>query len=187
VSRSHLDLLDDVEGRLTVFDVMEEACVPGRISADLNDRLARAIHRGYLEMCAARGDSPEHNRSMLPWEELPDQLRQSNFAQASHIGVKLSRIHCILTPESDPPHDFAFTDCEIQLLAQMEHERWALERQSAGYEYGPSRDARHYPDLVAWNQLSERARDIDRDAVRRIPAILEQAGFQILRLPRQSP
>jgi voltage-gated potassium channel Kch len=180
-------LLDDVEGRLTVFDVMEEACVPGRISADLNDRLARAIHHGYVETCAARGDAPERNKSMVPWEELPEHLRQSNFAQASHIGAKLSRIHCVITPESDPPHDFAFTGAEIQLLAQMEHERWGLERQSAGYQYGPDRDAPHHPDLVGWNQLSERTRDIDRDAVRRIPAMLEQAGFQILRLRPPPP
>jgi voltage-gated potassium channel Kch len=158
-------LLDDVEGRLTVFDVLEEACVPARIGADLNDRLARAIHHGYLETCAARGDSPERNSSMLPWEDLPDHLRQSNFAQASHLGAKLSRIHCVITPESDPPHDFTFTGAEVQLLAEMEHERWVLERQSAGFQYGP-----------------ERARDMDRDAVRRIPAILRQAGFQILRL-----
>jgi voltage-gated potassium channel Kch len=180
-------LLDDVEGRLTVFDVMEEACVPGRISADINDRLARAIHHGYLETCAARGDSPERNKSMLPWEELPDQLRQSNFAQASHLGAKLSRIHCVITPESDPPHDFTFTDAEIRLLAQMEHERWVLERQSAGYEYGPDRDARHHPDLVDWNQLSQRAREMDRDAVRRIPVMLKQAGFQMLRLRPPPP
>jgi hypothetical protein len=35
---------------------------------------------------------------------------------------------------------------------------------------------------VDWEQLSDRARDRDRDAVRGIPAMLELAGFQILRL-----
>ena len=175
-------LLDDVEGRLTVFDVMEEACVPDLIRADLNDRLARAIHHGYVETSLAQGESPEVNKSLQPWEKLPEQLRQSNFAQASHLGVKLSAIQCVITPESDPRHDFAFTGQEIQLLAKMEHDRWVLERQAAGYEYGPQRDDRHHPDLVAWQQLSERAKDMDVDAVRRIPPMLEQAGFQILRL-----
>jgi len=175
-------LLDDVEGRLTVFDVLEEACMPELIRADLNDRLARAIHQGYLETCEAQGDSPEHNKSMRPWERLPDDLRQSNFAQASHLGTKLGSIHCVITPESDPPHDFAFTDAEIEELAEMEHDRWTRERRAVGYEYGPKRDARHHPDLVDWVQLSERAKDRDREAVRGIPAMLELAGFQILRL-----
>jgi Trk K+ transport system NAD-binding subunit len=180
-------LLDDVEGRLTVFDVMEEACVPDLIRADLNDRLARAIHHGYLEACAARGDSPQDNKSMRPWEELPEYLQQSNFAQAAHIGAMLSRIHCVITPESDLPHDFAFTDEEAELLAEMEHERWVLERQAAGFGYGPQRDERHHPDLVDWEQLSERARDKDRDAIRQFPAILEVAGFQVLRLRPATP
>lgn len=180
-------LLDDVEGRLTVFDVMEEACVPDLISADLNDRLARAIHHGYLEACTTREDSPEDNKSMRPWEELPEYLQQSNFAQAAHIGTKLSRIHCVITPESDLAHDFAFTDIEIQLLAEVEHERWVLERQAAGIKYGPARDARHHSDLVNWAQLSERAREMDRAAVRQIPVILRQAGFQVLRLRPSAP
>jgi len=165
-----------------VFDVLEEACMPSLIRADLNDRLARAIHQGYLQTCAAQGDSPERNESMRPWEELPDYLRLSNFAQASHLGAKLSRIHCVITPESDPSHDFAFTDAEIGELAEMEHVRWALERRALGYVRGPERDDQHHPDLVDWEQLSDRAKDKDRDAVRGIPATLELAGFQILRL-----
>jgi len=176
-------LLDDVEGRLTVFDVMEEACMPSRITDDLNDRLARAIHHGYLQACTDRGDSPQDNKSMRPWAELPEHLRHSNFAQASHLGTKLARIHCVIVPESGPVPDFTFTADEIQLLAEMEHERWVRERLARGYAYGPDRDDRHHPDLVAWEHLSDRARDMDREAVRQIPAILGQAGFQILRLP----
>jgi hypothetical protein len=176
-------LLDDAGGRLTVFDVTEEATEPSRIRDDLNDRLARAIHQGYLDTCTARGDSPQHNASMRPWERLPDHLRQSNFAQAAHMGAKLTSIDCVITPETDPPADFAFGQAEIERLAEMEHERWFQERREAGYEYGPDRDGRHHPDLVDWERLSEHARDMDRAAVRQIPAILRQAGFQILRLP----
>jgi hypothetical protein len=176
-------LLDDVKGRLTVFDVMEEACVPDLIRADVNDRLAQAIHQGYLEECEARGDSPRDNKSMRPWEELPDYLRQSNFAQAAHLGTKLNKIHCVITPESGLTPDFALTGDEIEMLAEIEHERWMLERQARGYVYGPERDDNHHPDLVPWERLSEPARDLDRAAIRRIPSILEQAGFQVLRLP----
>lgn len=179
-------LLDDVGGRLTIFDVTEEATVPSRIRDDINDRLARAIHQGYLDTCAARGDSPQNNKSMRPWEKLPDHLRQSNFAQAAHIGTKLTSIDCVIAPETDPPADFDFGKAEIEQLAKMEHERWVQERQEAGYGYGPDRDDRHHPDIADWKLLSERARDMDRATVRQIPAILQKAGFQILRL-RPSP
>ena len=179
-------LLDDVEGRLTVFDVIEEACVPDKIREDLTDQLARAIHRAYLKNQAARGDTPLTNKSMRPWEELPELFKQSNLENAAHLGTKLDMIDCVVVPESATTTDFAFTDDEIELLAQAEHQRWTLERQARGYVYGPERTDSTHPDLVDWEQLSAGAREKDRDTIRDLPAILHEAGFQILRLPARS-
>jgi len=176
-------LLDDVEGRLTVFEVIEEACMPARIRQDLVDQFARAIHRGYVDSCAARGDTPAVNRSMRPWAQLPDDLKRANLAQAAHIGIKLEAIDCTVTPESGTAPAFAFTDDEIEQLAQMEHERWMQERQAEGKVYGPIREGNQHPDLVDWQYLSDTAQDKDRDAIRELPAILGEAGFQIIRLP----
>lgn len=176
-------LLDDVEGRLTVFEVVKEACVPGRIRQDLTDQLARAIHQAYVNNRVAHGDSPQLNKSMRPWEDLPEDLRRSNLAQAADIGSKLDAIGCAVIPESASAPDFAFTDDEIERLAQMEHRRWMKERQEQGFVYGPVRQGNQHPDLVDWDDLSETAKDKDRDAIRELPEILRQAGFQILRLP----
>jgi voltage-gated potassium channel Kch len=176
-------LLDDVEGRLTVFEVIEEACTPARIREDLADQLARAIHRAYVDNCAARGVSPQLNPSMRPWEELPDDLKHANFAQAAHIGTKLNAIDCVVTPESGNTQEFAFNAEEIEQLAEMEHRRWAQERQAEGYVQGPNREGKQHLDLVDWQYLSDNAREKDRDAIREVPAVLRDAGFQILRLP----
>jgi hypothetical protein len=176
-------LLDDVEGRLAVFEVVKQACVPGLIRADTADQLSRAIHRAYVQSCLARGDTPEVNHSMRPWEDLPEDLREASRAQAAGIGAKLAAINAVIVPESAAVPGFAFTDPEIERLAEMEHQRWVKERTSRGYEYGPSREGNKHPDLVDWAYLSPRAQDKDRDAVRELPAILDEAGFQILRLP----
>jgi hypothetical protein len=69
----------------------------------------------------------------------------------------------------------------------MEHDRWMAERHAQGYTYGPDRVGKQHPDLVDWQYLSESAGEKDRDAVRELPAILRQAGFQILRLPPRTP
>ena len=175
-------LLDDVGGRLTVFEVLEEACVPARIKEDLVDQLARAIHRAYVDNAVARGDSPLVNLAMRPWEQLSGDLKRANLAQAEHIGTKLESINCTVTPESETAPAFAFKADEIEQLAQMEHERWMAERRAEGKVYGPVREGNQHPDLVDWQYLSETAREKDRDAVREIPAILQEAGFQILRL-----
>jgi hypothetical protein len=73
---------------------------------------------------------------MRPWEELPEQLKQSNLEQAAHIGTKLDMIDCVVVPESATTADFAFTDDDIELLSQAEHRRWAQERQARGDAYG---------------------------------------------------
>jgi len=177
-------LLGDAEGRLAVFEVIQEASAPGRIREDdLADQLARAIHAAYVNNCLARGDSPLTNRSMRPWEDLPEDLRQSNRAQAADIGAKLETIDCIVVPESAAVPGFTFSASEIDQLAKLEHERWVKERTDQGYVHGPVREAKQHPDLVDWQYLSETAQDKDRDAIRELPAVLSQAGFQLLRLP----
>jgi hypothetical protein len=69
----------------------------------------------------------------------------------------------------------------------MEHRRWVQDRQAEGYVHGLDRESGQHPDLVDWEYLSESAREKDRDAIRELPQILRQAGFQILRLPPRSP
>src|ERR1700722_20052828 len=112
--------------------------MPARIRDDLVDQLARAIHRAYVDSCAARGDTPAVNRAMRPWTELPDDLKRANLAQAADIGTKLDAIDCVVTPESGTAPAFAFTDDEIERLAHLEHERWMRERRGGGRGLGPA-------------------------------------------------
>lgn len=180
-------VLDDEHGHLAIFGVVEEGCVPRRIRDDLQDQLARAIHQAYLDHCAAQGDSPQRNPSMRPWAELPEDLKLANLAQAADIRRKLGAIDCDIVPESVAVSQFALTVAQIEQLAEQEHERWMKERQEQGYVLGTDRAARQHPDLVPWANLGESERDKDRNAVREIPSILQQAGFQIVRrLPHAS-
>ncbi len=66
----------------------------------------------------------------------------------------------------------------------MEHERWCRERTNAGWTLGPERDdkLKKSPYLVPWEELSEKVKDYDRNAVSKIPEILHKAGFEIYSL-----
>lgn len=92
-------LIDDVMGKLSVFGVIEEACVPSNIRDDFTEQLARSIHSAYVAMEAAHGRTPATNPSMVPWESLPEDLRQANIAQAAGIGDKMEAIGAIIVPE----------------------------------------------------------------------------------------
>lgn len=174
-------LLDDLSGRLSVFEVDQEACVPDRIKADLIDQIARAMHRLYLREASGRGETPAANRAAVPWERLPEGLRDSNRAQAAHIGIKLAEIGCVIVPETGSAPAFRFEDGEIERLAILEHNRWLTERQAQGFVFGPAKEGREHPDLVPWERLSGIAKEKDRTFVCELPGLLGEAGFQILR------
>ena len=123
-----------------IFGILDEACQPSAIESDsIVDRAARAIHEGYLaEARANAGESRQTNKSLVPWQELPQHLKESNYAQAEHMGRKLQEIGAVLVGDR-PREPFEFTAEELQRLARLEHARWMEERLAAGFVHGPRR------------------------------------------------
>jgi hypothetical protein len=112
---------------------------------------------------------------MKAWPELAELYKDSNREQAAHVPIKLAAVNCDMVPV-DPAvgaATFEFTADEINVLAQMEHERWMLERRPKQPEH---------PDLVPWERLpaDEQAKDVS--AVRALPGMLERVGLRIVRL-----
>jgi hypothetical protein len=77
-----------------------------------------------------------------------------------------------------------FTPVEIERLAMAEHRRWVDERRMLGWKFAPVRDhaQKLSPYLVAWDQLTEEVKEVDRVLVRRIPANLAKADYQVRRI-----
>jgi voltage-gated potassium channel Kch len=175
------EALRDMPG-LDIFGILDAACAPEHIVADaVIGKIARAIHNRYVEPCRKRGDTELTNPFMRPWAELPLYMRESNYAQAEHIGVKLAAIGCTVVPARPNTVPFEFRPGEIDRLAQMEHVRWMAERRAAGYVYGPVRDSKHHPDMVDWANLSPEARVKDVNAVEALPDLLAETGLHIHR------
>jgi hypothetical protein len=170
--------------RLHAFGLLEQICRPELVLGGTNELLARAIHEEYLREQAAAGESGATNPSLVPWEKLAEDLKESNRRQAGHIGKKLRAIGCDLAPLAAwGPDPFAFTAAEVEQMAEMEHDRWADERRAQGWTRG-SRDPakKTNPNLVSWSELTEESRELNREAIRRLPTSLARAGFRIYRL-----
>lgn len=179
-------LLDVASGALYLHAVVEAGCDPDLIGEDLVERLARVIHDRYLARHAgAASPAP----ALVPWEDLAEHLRLANREQARDIGRKLhevGRVLVVRSPAAGP--DAPLTDEELEHLAEMEHERWVAERRAAGWRLDADRDdaRRLHSAMLPWAELPEDVRDLDRHAVRQMPGILADAGFQIVRVPRQN-
>lgn len=163
------------------FTVLEHTLRADLLLGGTYEVLAQAIHAEYRVQQRGRGDASPADPSLVPWEQLPDSLKESNRDQAAHIGTKLAATGRRLAPLTDWEEDeMTFTDAEVETLAEMEHERWVHQRIRGDWTSGP-RDitAKTTPYLVPWTALSEDVKELDRQAVRGIPGFLSRAGYQI--------
>ncbi len=141
---------------------------------------ARLLHERYVDARLAAGET---GPSLLPWDDLPEELRARNRANVDHIAVKLARIGCRAVPAvlAAGPRA-AVTPDELEALARLEHERWVEERLADGWRLGPRDDeSRMHSGLVPWEELPEAEREKDRETVRAIPALLERVGYAVVR------
>jgi hypothetical protein len=170
------------------FALLDRTIEPDMLFADTYEMLARAMHDEYRRTEREKGETPETNPSMAPWDELGEDLKESNRDQAAHIGVKLDRVGCELAPLTDWGAELLeFNPGEIELLSELEHERWVADNRRRGWTYAPApkdADRKTSPFMVPWAELSEEIREQDRIFVRALPAFLAKVGYQIVRLER---
>jgi hypothetical protein len=171
-----------------VFGLFSEALGDEFLDRGMNEVMARAMHEEYVSAQTAKGETLEQNPSLVPWEELPSSLRQSNRRAVDGIGPRLNEVGAVVVPSplvQIESEGFEFTDEELERLAELEHERWMRDLTDEGWAHreGPKDPVRkRHPSLVPWEQLSEEERQKDRDAVLATPRILRRAGYAIERL-----
>ena len=152
------------------------------LAPDMRVTLAKAIHEEYR-----RNQMKEfHNKqvNLAGWDNLPNNLKESNAQQADDIFEKLRQIGCEVKEVKDREITLvAFKKHEVEVMAIMEHGRWNIERLRNGWRLGPEKDVEKKvsPYLVTWNELPENVREWDRQAVRAIPELLAKVGLEVQR------
>jgi len=144
---------------------------------------ARALHDCYVARRTAAGETIADNPSLVAWELLPEHLKASNRDQMAHLRVKLMAIGRDLAPGLEGSSAPLGPE-EIELFAEMEHERWCEHERFGGWTLGPHKDAaaKTTPYLVPWEDLPEEMRDIDREFARAIPDLVRRMGQRIVRV-----
>jgi ppGpp synthetase/RelA/SpoT-type nucleotidyltranferase len=156
--------------------------LPDGVAFDENDLkdMAQAFHNQYRQ---------ENRKKIQPdtlkdWDILPPTYIKANKEQAAYAIRILNAAGFDVVKVKDEPVPFTeFTKDEINLMAELEHGRWNIERLHDGWRPGhPRDDARKIHDcLVPWSELPDNIKQYDIDAVKAFPEILAKAKMEIRR------
>jgi ppGpp synthetase/RelA/SpoT-type nucleotidyltranferase len=155
---------------------------PRPLTEEQYEQMARLAHAKYL----AENRHMNSDRTMRPWDDLDEDLQESNLDQVAYMTQILGAVGFDVVPAAGAPGGRKFTRGEIETMARMEHGRWNIERLRGGWRFDQERnpDKRLSPHLIEWEQLPEGIRDWDRIAVKRYPQLLGELGLAIV--PRGS-
>lgn len=167
---------------LSAFGSLESYADPARLLQEGHDDLARAIHEFYLEGRLSEGEAIGTRASMREWEDLPERFRDDNRMVADCYRLKLRDIGARLVPGSGPP--LRFSADELEELARAEHDRWMIAKLATGWTFGETRDdaRKLHPDIVPYDSLSDRIKELDREQIRIMTRLLGSSGQRAVRI-----
>lgn len=166
---------------LRPFGCLDRFADPELLLQEDHDALARAIHDFYLQGRFDEGEKIGARGSLAEWEDLPERFRDDNRLVADCYALKLRDIGARVVAGAGPPMRIEAE--ELEELSRAEHDRWMGAKLKDGWRHADRRDdaARLHPDIVPYDALSERVKDLDREQVRAITRMLSAAGQRALR------
>ena len=162
------------------------------INIGMIKKLARAIHSRYLHEIRNQSLKANNyvfynqgnsgNQYLSDFDDLPDEIKYSNFDNAAHIPTKLLSIGYKIrhVKKGFKPFALHLNDEEIETMARVEHMRWSWEKRLNGWSPGSIKDdiKKTHPSLIPYDQLSESEKEKDRELVKLIPAFLQDIDYE---------
>ena len=169
------------------------------LEGDVLEALARAAHAVF-----SKGVAAGKGAAAVEYEALPEHEKMQNRGTVRDIATKLAHIGYVMVPARSHQPPFDFPDPNLDLLAEMEHDRWMKAKLVDGWRWAAETDKPNklHKDLVLWRTLAgeekarrfspeeldalgpgllpEKEKDKDRDLVRGIPEILATAGYTVV-------
>jgi voltage-gated potassium channel Kch len=171
---------------LHLFWPLKQTCTPDLLLQGERERLAMLVHEDYLLRQGKAGATAAQHPILLAWQDLPEEMRESNRQFIDHLQAKLHEVSCRLSPLTDwDACPFEFSQKEVSRLAVLEHQRWYAEREKMGWTFqpGPSDLVRKTsPALLAWEDLPPAEQLKTKEFVRDLPRMLARIDLQIVRI-----
>ncbi len=190
-----LNHLIPVELKKKGFEIIRPEEI-SEINEKVVGKLARAIHAKYLHQVRKENPGSDkdiyiswlhktgetRNQNLGEFDDLPEEIKQSNLDNAYHIPTKLLAAGYKIRPVRKGFRQTALHlgEEEIETMARVEHIRWCWDKILNGWYYGKARDDKKklHPSIITYEDLSESEKEKDRELVRLIPALLQDIGYE---------
>ena len=158
---------------------------PSSLSKEEIERVAPEVHEFYLKKKFASGATSDE--SMKPWANLAESLKNSNRQQIAFIESVLNKVELGVRKFAGRPQLFDFEQeyhdgrTYLDVMAELEHARFVVERLSEGWAYGAVKDIEKKvsPYLLSWVRIPDDIKEYDLEAVRHFQELMNQLGFEI--------
>ncbi len=171
---------DDLRGldSLIPFGDLDSLLAASEFLSDRPDAAARSFSDAYREALPPEERDNPANSASMPWDKLDESFRQNNRDVVAHIPAKLASAGIDPqiwrgvngVPRLGPGLALFGDDHSLELLAELEHERWCAQRRMTGWRFvdAPRKDQalRLHPDLIPYNDLTDEKKEYDRVNVR---------------------
>lgn len=161
-------------------DLKEGGEITPRPLIETLEKLAITIHQQYNQK--QRELFPDKPLAHPNFSDLPDELKYSNLRQARGIVDKITLMGWEMRPVGNEGEVItSIPEDIVEMLAIIEHDEWVKERLDAGWKYGAAKSIKKKisPYLVPYEDLDEKIKENDRDAVRNIPYLLNKIGMAV--------
>ncbi len=165
------------------FNVIEETFTHESMLSEELDQMARIVHEDYLSKLKKLDPVKTSHR---PWEEITTDFKNQNREQADHLFIKA---RALTSPSGEMVSPELITPEMLELLAEVEHNRWWAHMALNGWLLAEKRDdhRKRHTDLKPYNQLTDEVKQYDRDAILNIPKLLEKHTLANTRTSTRRP
>ncbi|MBF0103073.1 MAG: hypothetical protein HQK77_19415 [Desulfobacterales bacterium] len=181
IERDKQGIVTKSDPLLTQFASHESICSIDVVINERLDNMAKAVNDYYAK---------RYNGSK--WKDLTMFHKESSRANAEHINTKLYLLGLkAVETQNTATHEGVSKEKyeellveNIELLSKVEHLRWNAFHYLNGWKYATERDnnKKFHNCLTEWDNLSEKDKQKDRDTLINIPQILEEGGYQLVKI-----
>jgi hypothetical protein len=153
------------------------------------DVLGPILHQDYLDsLNELSAEERAKKPNDMPWDKLPADVKESNYAAALRIPEILELAGLALAEGTGTSTEVCeMIEKNLEIMAIAEHGGWEEQKRIYGWTYSAHRNdaALRHNCLVPFDRLPPNDQVFDRNTINKYPEYAQAAGYRIVQIANQ--